>query len=149
MSAFERVMRWHNDMVSTQVLATKSMFSAMNIWSGGALSPFASAVEKLCKLYEEQALAPSYNTSAVRQSFTAAVERFVKPITDREQEIMQRQKPDYSNLRAAAEGANSQSIIDNDAYWNQGIQGSNAKSPNRLGTERERTLVDQRLNEVS
>jgi hypothetical protein len=147
MSAFEHVMQWHNDMVSTQVSATKSMFSAMNIWSGGTLSPLASAVEKLCKLYEEQALAPTYKTGAVRQTFTAAVDRFVKT-TDREREIMQRQQPDYSNLRAVAEGANSQSVIDNDAYWNQGIQGSNAKSPNRLGTDRERTQFEQRLNAV-
>jgi hypothetical protein len=147
MSAFEHVMRWHNDIVTTQLVTTKSVFSAMNMWSCGTLSPFAGAVEQLCKLYEEQVLAPTY-PAAVRHSFTAAVERFINPVSDREQEIMQRQKPDYSNLRKAAEGSNI-SIIDNDAYWNQGTQGSNAKSPNKWGTERERTQAVQRLNETT
>jgi hypothetical protein len=158
-TAYDRIQKLNIEIAQTQISAAKLWFNTMNLWSWGSCGPYANAFEKWCSFYEETCAivppmwqrhsdtgAPSADKHAFADTGRHHVEEQELGLTSKEQEIMQRQKPDYSNLRAAAQGDHAQSIIDNDAYWNDGTQGSNAKSPHKLGTDRERTMFEQRLN---
>jgi hypothetical protein len=152
-SAYERVLELNDTIVDMQLSAIKTMFNAINLWTCGTMGPCAPVMEKVCELYEVSVrssttmlirASPATNRSSSRVDQVVTQEE-QGPLTT-ENAIMPRATPDYSNLRAAVQDDHAQSIIDNDAYWNSGLQGSNAKSPNKMGTDRERTRFDQLLN---
>jgi hypothetical protein len=145
-SAYERLLKLNSEITATHTSVAKLWFNAMDVWSFGSLEQYSNSFDKWLDFYQKtyHSMASEWPDSTL---VTAGSIYTVAPLTT-EQEIMQRHTPDYSNLRAAAQGDHAQSIIDNDAYWQNGIQGSNAKSPNKMGTDRERTRFDQLLNET-
>lgn len=156
-STYDRTKSITTEVLSLQAGIAKKSIRVSNVCTWGFFNPQLSVCERLWDLYETS------TRSAVNTWLNALpvkaepIEQIVvdvreepqpeqkKPLEPKEQEIMNRQRPDYSNLRAAAEGNQRQSIMDNDELWD-GMQATNTKSPYRQRVVKERNWVDYTRN---